>query len=138
MEWRSQGCWKACRCNDGFWWVARRRSSKRQGAGSLFRRVNSNYAGFSSTSLAGAGFVLGAIHPQTKAWGLLAFSIKLKDLHLYYPRVLKFSRTYNRSAYDASYLALAAEEATVFITADGDLYKTVKKDLKWVTWPGDV
>lgn len=70
--------------------------------------------------------------------GFISLEIKVKDLHLYYPRVLNFSRTYNRSAYDASYLALAAEEAAMFITADRDLYKTVKKDLKWVTWLGDV
>jgi predicted nucleic acid-binding protein len=69
--------------------------------------------------------------------GFASLEMKLKDLHLYYPRMLNFSRTYNRSAYDASYLALADEEAAVFITADGDLYKTVKKDLKWVTWLGD-
>jgi hypothetical protein len=38
-----------------------------------------DYAGFSSTPPARAGFVPGAIHPQAKAWGLLAFSIKKKN-----------------------------------------------------------
>jgi len=69
--------------------------------------------------------------------GFISLEIKLKNLSLFYPKVLEYSRVYNRSAYDASYLALANEEGIIFITADGDLYDTVKKDLKWVKWLGD-
>lgn len=70
--------------------------------------------------------------------GFMALGIKLKDLSLFYPRVLKFSRAYNRSVYDVSYLALAEEESAIFITADKILFGNVKEELKWVKWLGDV
>jgi predicted nucleic acid-binding protein len=68
----------------------------------------------------------------------MALGIKLKDLSLFYPRVLKFSQAFSRSAYDASYLALAEEESAIFITADKTLFSNVKEELKWVKWLGDV
>jgi len=37
-----------------------------------------------------------------------------------------------------SYLALAEAEGIPLITADEGLYNTVKKDLKWVKWTGEV
>ncbi|MDH7514162.1 MAG: type II toxin-antitoxin system prevent-host-death family antitoxin [Clostridiales bacterium] len=43
-----------------------------------------------------------------------------------------------RSAYDASYLALAEEESAIFITADRTLFGNVKEELAWVKWLGDV
>lgn len=70
--------------------------------------------------------------------GFISLEIKLKNLSLFYPKVLEYSRVYNRSAYDASYLALADEEGIILITADGELYDAVKKDLKWVRWLGDI
>lgn len=70
--------------------------------------------------------------------GFMGLGIKLKDLSLYYPRALKFSQVHGRSAYDASYLALAEEESAVFITADKTLFDKVKKELKWVKWLGDI
>jgi predicted nucleic acid-binding protein len=60
-------------------------------------------------------------------------TVRISDL---YSRVLHFCRIYNRSAYDASYLALAEAEKIEFITADETLYNAVKKDLKWVKWLG--
>ncbi|MDI6752983.1 MAG: type II toxin-antitoxin system VapC family toxin [Thermodesulfobacteriota bacterium] len=54
-----------------------------------------------------------------------------------YSRVVYFCRAFNRSAYDASYLALAEAERIPFITADETLYKAVKKDLELVKWLGD-
>jgi predicted nucleic acid-binding protein len=53
-----------------------------------------------------------------------------------YSRLLRFCRAYSRSAYDASYLALAEAEGIPFITADDSLYNAVKKDLAWVKWLG--
>ena len=41
-----------------------------------------NYAGFSATPPARAGLVPGAIHPQAKAWGLLALSIRNSTLRI--------------------------------------------------------
>lgn len=70
--------------------------------------------------------------------GFFDLQIDLKDLSHFYPRSLKYCRVYNRSLYDASYLALAETEGIPLITADEGLYHTVKKDLKWVKWIGEV
>ena len=70
--------------------------------------------------------------------GFISLEIRLKNLSLFYPKVLEYSQVYNRSAYDASYLALADEEGIILITADGELYDAVKKELKWVRWLGDI
>jgi predicted nucleic acid-binding protein len=70
--------------------------------------------------------------------GFFDLQIDLKDLFHFYPRSLKYCRVYNRSLYDASYLALAETEGIPLITADEGLYHTVKKDLKWVKWIGEV
>jgi len=69
--------------------------------------------------------------------GFVSLEIKLKNLSLFYPRVLHYCKVYNRSVYDASYLVLADEEQISLITADEELYNIVKKDLKWVKWIGD-
>jgi predicted nucleic acid-binding protein len=48
-----------------------------------------------------------------------------------------FARRFDRSAYDASYLALASERGEPFITGDRRMYNAVKEDLDWVIWIGD-
>ena len=68
--------------------------------------------------------------------GFISLELGLKDLSLYYPKVIHYSKACNRSSYDASYLALADEEKIPFITADKGLFNAVKKDLKWVNWLG--
>ena len=70
--------------------------------------------------------------------GLFDLQIELKGLSHFYPRALHYCRLYNRSLYNASYLALADTEGISLITADEGLYNSVKKDLKWVKWIGDV
>jgi predicted nucleic acid-binding protein len=70
--------------------------------------------------------------------GLFDLQIDLRDLSHFYQRSLKYCRVYNRSLYDASYLALAETEGITLITADEGLYHAVKKDLKWVKWIGEV
>ena len=70
--------------------------------------------------------------------GFMDLEVDMKDLTDFYRRVLHYSRAYNRSAYDASYLALAEVEGISLITADEGLYNAVKKDLKWVKWLGDI
>lgn len=70
--------------------------------------------------------------------GLLDLGIKLKDLSHFYTKVLHYGKVYNRSVYDASYLALAEVEGISLITADEGLYRAVKSDLKWVTWIGEI
>ena len=70
--------------------------------------------------------------------GFFDLQIDLKDLSHFYQRSLKYCRVYNRSLYDASYLALAETEGISLITADEGLYHAVKKDLKGVKWIGKV
>ncbi len=70
--------------------------------------------------------------------GFMSLEIKLINLSLYYPKVIHYCKIYNRSAYDASYLALADDEGISLVTADKGLYNVVKKDLKWVEWLSDL
>ncbi len=70
--------------------------------------------------------------------GFFDLQIDLKDLSYFYQRSLKYCKVYNRSLYDASYLALAETEGIPLITADEGLFHAVKKDLKWVKWIGEV
>lgn len=50
---------------------------------------------------------------------------------------LPLARRFNRSAYDAAYLALAEARGETMITADERLYNAVRSKLKWVLWLGD-
>lgn len=70
--------------------------------------------------------------------GLMELGIKLRNLLSLYQEILHYCRVYNCSAYDASYIALAKEEKINLITADKGLYSTVKNDMKWVKWLGDI
>jgi len=70
--------------------------------------------------------------------GFFDLQIDLRDLSHFYQRSLYYCKVYNQSLYDASYLALAETEEIPLITADEGLFNTVKKDLKWVKWIGEV
>ena len=70
--------------------------------------------------------------------GFLGLEIEKKDISSTYQGVLHFSDIYDLTAYDSSYLSLAAEEGIELITADERMYKKVKKDLKWVRRLGDL
>lgn len=70
--------------------------------------------------------------------GFMDLKIKLKDLSQLYPRALYYCKIYNRSVYDASYLAIAESEGIAMITGDKRLYNAVKEELKWVKWLGDI
>ena len=76
-------------------------------------------------------FIISAIE------GFLNLGLRIVGLSGLYSRVVYYCKAYNRSAYDACYLALAEAEGVPFITADEGLYKAVKKDLDWVKWLGD-
>jgi predicted nucleic acid-binding protein len=53
-------------------------------------------------------------------------------------QVLAVARRFNRSAYDAVYLALAEARGEPLVTADLRLYRSVHEQLEWVQWLGDV
>ena len=69
--------------------------------------------------------------------GFASLGIRMVNLASDYSGIIRFCRTYNRSAYDASYMVVAESERVPLITADEGLYNAVKKDLKWVKWLGD-
>ena len=63
--------------------------------------------------------------------------IRLIGPSAHYDRMMHYCQTYTRSAYDASYLALAEWESIDLLTADERLFNSVKADLAWVRWIGD-
>jgi predicted nucleic acid-binding protein len=69
--------------------------------------------------------------------GFVKLGLRFLALSDHYSRIVYYCKTYSRSAYDASYLALAEAEQIPFITADQRLYNAVKKELDWVKWLGE-
>jgi predicted nucleic acid-binding protein len=53
-------------------------------------------------------------------------------------RVLPMARRFDRSAYDAAYLALAEAREEPLVTGDLRLYNAVREHLNWVQWIGDI
>jgi predicted nucleic acid-binding protein len=70
--------------------------------------------------------------------GFENLGINLRSLSHLYPQVIHFCKTFSRSVYDASYMALALDEGISLITADEGLFNSIRKDLKWVKWLGDM
>jgi predicted nucleic acid-binding protein len=52
-------------------------------------------------------------------------------------RTLALAQRFNRSAYDAAYLALAEATGRPFITGDLRLYNAVHEHLDWAQWIGN-
>lgn len=73
----------------------------------------------------------------TAVEGFLSLEIERKNISSFYPDVLFFSESYDLSAYDASYLAVANNGNSLLVTADETLFNKVKTDLEWVKWLGD-
>jgi predicted nucleic acid-binding protein len=66
-----------------------------------------------------------------------ASGLDINLLPMQWGESLPLARKFNRSAYDAAYLALAEAEGEKMITADKRLYNAVHAKLKWVQWLGD-
>ena len=52
-------------------------------------------------------------------------------------QLLPLALRFDRSAYDAAYLALAEKTKEPLITGDRRLYRAVREHLDWVQWMGD-
>lgn len=63
----------------------------------------------------------------------LGITLKPVDWRQMVPIALRF----DRSAYDAAYLALAEPDAQPFITGDARMYNAVREHLPHVRWIGD-
>lgn len=76
---------------------------------------------------------------EEQAWEILdAFEnlgIEIRAVPL--QRTLALARRFDRSAYDAAYLALAEATNRPLITGDLRLYNAVHDHLDWVQWIGD-
>ncbi len=70
--------------------------------------------------------------------GFIDLEIKLKNILHFYSKIMYYCKVFQRSVYDASYLAVADTEGIMMITSDSELYNAVKKDLDWVKWLGDI
>lgn len=75
----------------------------------------------------------------TQATAMLqtADSLRIKLEAVTWAEMVYWVTQYDRSAYDASYLALAYRLNMPFITSDKRLYNAVHKDVDWIIWAGD-
>lgn len=77
----------------------------------------------------------GAVVAALKGFQYLGIHLVGPSAH--YDRIAHYCFAYTRSAYDASYLALAEQEGIDLITADERLFNSAKAELTWVRWIGD-
>lgn len=63
---------------------------------------------------------------------MLSLEIRREEVEHLARRIFDISCRYNRSAYDASYIALAEAQNCNLITGDEKLYNAVSKHLGWV------
>ena len=71
---------------------------------------------------------------QTAIEGFFNLEIKVYNVSHLFHKTLDIMNSCDISSYDASYLALAENEKTPFVTADKVLYNKVRKKLKYIKW----
>ncbi len=74
---------------------------------------------------------------QSGIEGFFNLEISLFNASHFSDKVLDVVNSYDISSYDASYIALAENEKSSFVTADKVLYNKVRKKLKYVKWLGE-
>ena len=74
---------------------------------------------------------------QAAIEGFFNLEIKVYNASHFSNKILDIVNSYDISSYDASYLALAENEKTPFVTADKVLYNKVRKKLKYIKWLGE-
>lgn len=74
---------------------------------------------------------------QSGIEGFFNLDITLFNASHFPIKTLDILNLFDISSYDASYLALAENEKTPFVTADKVLYNKVQKKLKYIKWLGD-
>ena len=65
------------------------------------------------------------------------FDLGIRTVQVSWQRVFELACTYDRSACDGAYLALAEETGSKLLTGDRRLDNAVKDHLPWVLWLGD-
>jgi predicted nucleic acid-binding protein len=63
--------------------------------------------------------------------------LNIQMIEVSWQRIWELANTYNRSAYDGAYLALAETMESKLVTGDRRLYNAVKDHLPWVLWIED-
>lgn len=66
-----------------------------------------------------------------------AYAIERHDFNLIQLLTFQIANKYQRSVYDATYLALAQSQGIELITGDKKLFNSVSTALTWVKWIGD-
>ena len=74
---------------------------------------------------------------QSAVEGFFNLEIKVYDACYFFDEALDIMNSFDISLYDASYLALAVNKKSPFVTADKVLYNKVRKKMNSIKWLGE-